>query len=241
MIKKFSEFIEEGMWGSALRRSNTDELRKESGKKVKTSFGFDIIIENSDCDYESYLEEMIDSYDSSDNFYGVLIEDLHASSVVEYLKDIKNKSGDYTNSYIVNNFCIRFEPYQEIVDFQLDDTYENEVSEKTYLSMCEGIANLIGNSNIEYCPSRDLTKEAYGNYVLILIDEREDIGEYFDVADFESGLDDLGLQDELQLWSYNHYGTNIGVRLNTNNLHNYKKYLDYTKDYLDYTKDYLGN
>ena len=237
MIKKFSEFIEEGMWGSALRRSNTDELRKESGKKVKTSFGFDIIIENSDCDYESYLKEMIDSYDSSDNFYGVWIENLKSSSSAEHRIDIKNKSGDYTNSYIVNNFCIRFEPYKEIVDFQLDDTYENEVSEKTYLSMCEGIANVIGNSNIEYCPNSLLKKETYGNnYVLILIDEGEDMGEYigedFDVADFESGLDDLGLQDELLLWSYNNYGTNIGVRLNTNNLHNYKKYLDYTKDYL---------
>ena len=29
MLKKFSEFIAEGMWGSALRRSNTNELRKE--------------------------------------------------------------------------------------------------------------------------------------------------------------------------------------------------------------------
>ena len=29
MIKKFSEFIEEGMWGSALRRSNTGEERRE--------------------------------------------------------------------------------------------------------------------------------------------------------------------------------------------------------------------
>ena len=28
-IKKFSEFIEEGMWGSALRRSNTAKERKE--------------------------------------------------------------------------------------------------------------------------------------------------------------------------------------------------------------------
>ena len=29
MIKKFSEFIEEGMWGSALKRSNTAKERKE--------------------------------------------------------------------------------------------------------------------------------------------------------------------------------------------------------------------
>ena len=29
MIKKFSEFIEEGMWGSALKRSNTGEERRE--------------------------------------------------------------------------------------------------------------------------------------------------------------------------------------------------------------------
>ena len=29
MIKKFSEFITEGMWGSALRRSNTAKERKE--------------------------------------------------------------------------------------------------------------------------------------------------------------------------------------------------------------------
>ena len=28
-IKKFSEFIEEGMWGSALKRSNTAKERKE--------------------------------------------------------------------------------------------------------------------------------------------------------------------------------------------------------------------
>ena len=28
-IKKFSEFIEEGMWGSALRRSNTAKERKD--------------------------------------------------------------------------------------------------------------------------------------------------------------------------------------------------------------------
>ena len=44
-MKKISQ-LNEGMWGSALRRSNTDELRKESGKKVKTSFGFDIIAED---------------------------------------------------------------------------------------------------------------------------------------------------------------------------------------------------
>ena len=30
MIKKFSEFIEEGMWGSALKRSNTGEERREN-------------------------------------------------------------------------------------------------------------------------------------------------------------------------------------------------------------------
>ena len=29
MIKKFSEFITEGMWGSALRRSNTAKERKD--------------------------------------------------------------------------------------------------------------------------------------------------------------------------------------------------------------------
>ena len=29
MLKKFSEFIEEGMWGSALKRSNTGEERRE--------------------------------------------------------------------------------------------------------------------------------------------------------------------------------------------------------------------
>ena len=29
MIKKFSEFIEEGMWGSALKRSNTGKERKD--------------------------------------------------------------------------------------------------------------------------------------------------------------------------------------------------------------------
>ena len=29
MLKKFSEFIEEGMWGSVLRRSNTSEERRE--------------------------------------------------------------------------------------------------------------------------------------------------------------------------------------------------------------------
>ena len=29
MIKKFSEFIEEGMWGSALRRSNSGKERKD--------------------------------------------------------------------------------------------------------------------------------------------------------------------------------------------------------------------
>ena len=29
MIKKFSEFIEEGMWGSALKRSNSAKERKE--------------------------------------------------------------------------------------------------------------------------------------------------------------------------------------------------------------------
>ena len=29
MIKKFSEFIEEGMWGSALKRSNTAKERKD--------------------------------------------------------------------------------------------------------------------------------------------------------------------------------------------------------------------
>ena len=29
MLKKFSEFITEGMWGTALKRSNTGEERRE--------------------------------------------------------------------------------------------------------------------------------------------------------------------------------------------------------------------
>ena len=35
MLKKFSEFIEEGMWGSALRRSNTSEERREDKDNTK--------------------------------------------------------------------------------------------------------------------------------------------------------------------------------------------------------------
>ena len=33
MIKKFSEFITEGMWGSALRRSNSAKERKDDEAK----------------------------------------------------------------------------------------------------------------------------------------------------------------------------------------------------------------
>ena len=39
MIKKFEDYIKEGLWSKGIERSKSGDLRGEQGKKVMTSLG----------------------------------------------------------------------------------------------------------------------------------------------------------------------------------------------------------
>lgn len=65
VVKKFKEYISEGMWKSGLDRARNNELRREQGKKVHTILGSDLILSPaSDIDYDKIITMLLNACSS---------------------------------------------------------------------------------------------------------------------------------------------------------------------------------
>ena len=145
MIRKFNEYISEGLWKTGIERSKTGELRKESGVKVETSLGTDLIIQNLDSKYEDAIKYILDGY------YGTL-EPL-GSRLTYKDEDIKKiKDGTHKYVYLLKNhnnneeFVIHFYKY-DLVKKHMDERWS--LSEDDYYSICKSIVDVFDKKNID--------------------------------------------------------------------------------------------
>ena len=253
MIKKFDEFINENIFDGIGKRSKGGSVRKEDGTYVDTILGIKVLLENPNNKHT--IKEIINK--CSDFTYSISkLIDLGAYYSTEEIKKIKNFENPY--AYLIydgnhgTSLVIEFATYEEILDPENEDFKEN-TSEKDYISLCKCIATAlkeVGNY-FDYVPSmnsRGLDKsddisEYEKEYVFKLIDESDSYNWLIDhedesdtyLEDFKESITsefpELNYETFI-CWSYRD-GCSIGIPLNTNNILNIKKYVEFTKQWFE--------
>lgn len=161
MIKKFDEFIKEGFLSKTLGRSKSGEIRKEDGRRVKTSLG-DVVLKNPNCDYEGFIVETCDGEHYND--FRIDWVDMRNFSSDE-LKTINNDTAIYTFK-INNQVAIQFATYEEMVDGEVFD--EEDYCEDDYISLCRLIAETVRKGDVDYV---DVDGEGNDIYGFLLVDD----------------------------------------------------------------------
>ena len=252
-MKKFSK-IDESLWGNIRDRVNGDTVKAEDGKKVTTCLGIDIVIKQSDCDYDGLIHDIV----VGKNEYEFGIQKLNDMSYTpdERVNVIYFRA---PYDYLIyegghgTDLVARFSSYDELLEFQLDDDFQDKYCEEDYISICRAIATKVKEVGdcLIYVPSRNTfmlsvdrhdTYDYERDYALELISENDMFNWICDHADedetdimtFKEDIIDefpeLKDQDFLG-WSYTHNGgCHIAIpAYNINNLMNIRKYREFTK------------
>ena len=235
MIKKFNEFIEEGFLSKTINRSKSGELRKEQGRRVKTPTGVEIVLENPDYNYEELMRWILDGEDG----IGVDLDNIGNYPIGDQ-KDIKKGTCEY--SHMINNRIVAsFESYEDLIE---DGRWfdEGEVTRNDYISVIEGIVNSLKQTELDRKKGNGYDSET----VFLLIDEstvyhyecesNESTLEYY-FEDFQSCFEDHFPDIELEFWSYNNYASNIGMRVDYDNLLIYKDAKEWVQNYFESLKE----
>lgn len=260
-MKKLSQ-IKESVWSDIHKRSNGKQVRKEDGKKVKTCLGIDVVLKNPECDYDNLIKTIIIGSDSEYAFGIHNIRDFSYS--IEEIANMRKFVAPYT--YMIydgghgTDLIGEFSTYQEILDFNLDDKFEQEFCEEDYISICKTIATKykeVGDC-LKYVPSKkafmissekEYTSKYETDYVFELISESEvynwlcdDIrNEEYDDTYLISFKEDIIYEfpeltnTDFICWSYSNYGgCYVGIpSYNINNLLNIRKYIEFTKKWFN--------
>lgn len=252
-MKKLSK-LQESFWGDVHRRSIGDEVRKEDGTIVDTCIGVKILLKNPSCDYNKLIKDIIVGHNEYE--FGI-----------QPLKDQPYTPDERVNvmkfvapyDYLIyegghgTDLVATFSSYSELLEFNLDDDFEDEYCEEDYISICRGIATKVKEVGdcFAYVPRRNTfmisvdrqdTSDYEGDYCLELISENG----MFDWIVEHSDEQDIDLNDfkndiiyefpELKDmdfigWSYtNNGGCYVGIpAYNINNLLNIRKYKEFTE------------
>ena len=230
-VKKFDEYIKEGLWSKGVDRSKTGDIRGEQGKKVHTSIGVDIIIQDQSCDYEYFIKELLNNINESP--FGLVI-----TFVQNNVKTKKEMIPSY--SYILNDeVIIKFNTYDHlIVSTEID---EDDISEHDYISIISGIAERLKQINlIERVYSKRNGIFIYDEYIPLLTKKQvEQIMKYRNDGEEKDYWEDSfleGFQDNLM----REFDADVNIyledgmtemKLNYSSLSQYDKIMTYTKDY----------
>ena len=253
-MKRLSQ-ITESVWGDIRKRGLGDEVKSEEGKKVHTCLDIDIVLKNPNCDYNGLIHDIVVG---GDNEYEFGIQKLNDMSYtpdervnVIYFRapyDYLIYEGGHGTDLVAT-----FSSYSELLEFNLDDDFEDEYCEEDYISICRGIATKVKEVGdcFVYVPRRNTfmisvdrqdTSDYEGDYCLELISENG----MFDWIVEHSDEQDIDLNDfkndiiyefpELKDmdfigWSYtNNGGCYVGIpAYNINNLLNIRKYKEFTE------------
>ena len=253
-MKKLSK-ITESIWSDMQDRSIGEKRREEDGKKVQTCIGIEVFLKNPNCDYNALIRDLIEENAEYHSEYGVSItnpKDINLTP--DEMVNVRKWEAPYTyliydgqhGTSLVSNFWT----YSEILDFELDNDFEEKYLEDDYISICECVSKLlkeVGDS-FAYVPRNKAfilgakgSDRYEGEYVLQLIDEGS-VSYWFAMQGDNTDGEELNYfkEDiidtfpELKFvdfigWSY-YDGCNIAIPYTSiNNLTNFKKYKEYTK------------
>ena len=242
MVLKFDEYINEGFLSKTYDRYRTGELRKEDGQKVKTVFGIEIVLHNPNYNYDKLIEYMLDA--PSDDDMGIDIDSLGNYEGINNGRQIIAgiKKGDDPYRYLIDgHYVASFDSYEDVKDFDISELDIDVLDEHDYIQIIKSIVEVLKQTDLEKSNERT----SYGSEVcLLLMDESKewdyeckmnDTTRDFFWDDFKSWFEEKFEDAELKTWSYNNYGSSIGVSVNYNNLLNYQEMKSEVEEYYKYT------
>ena len=236
MILKFEEYINEGLWSKGVERSQTGELRKGDGKRVKSPWGFEMVLHNPNFNFVNLMKEILDN--TEDDPMGISMDSIgnweNYNNGRERLKKIKQGEDPY--AYMVdNNYIASFNSYEEAVDEDMYDFDGEGIDEHDYIEVLKAIVDKL--KTVDF----GKTKGSYSYEIrLLLMDEdreynyecemNESTRDWF-WDDFKMWFEEAYPDAELDTWSYANYGSNIGVELNYDNLNDFQEMKEEVEDY----------
>lgn len=242
----------ESVWSDIQDRSTGDVVRKEDGSKVTTCLGTEIFLKNPQCDYDEIIKSMFEK----ESGYELSIENIHQTNITpDEMVNVRKWEAPYV--YLIyegghgTDLLVDFYPYTDILDWELDDQFENDVVEDDYISICKGVATKlkeIGDCfvyiplNKGYTLNTKHSSRYGGDYELLLVDEStvynwlvdvddEYIQEHFLDEFRESMINEFPelAKTDFIIWSYQD-GCNIGIPMfDLNNIMNIRKYREFAE------------
>ena len=244
----------ESVWNDIRKRGNGSEIKQEEGRKVTTCLGVDITLKQPDCDYDGLIHDIV----VGRNEYEFGIQNARdVKCTPDEMINVRKFLAPY--DYLIydgghgTDLVACFSSYDELIEFQLDDEFEDKYCEEDYISICRCIATKmkeVGDSLV-YIPSgksfalgvdRQDTSEYERDYGLELISE-EDVYYWTSSHTYEDGDDLLSFKEDIidefpelkdidfVCWSYSHNGGYyIAIpAYNISNILNIRKYQEFTK------------
>ena len=254
-MKKLSQ-ITESVWGDIRKKSLGENPRLETGKKVKTCLGVDVIVRNITEKYDELIKDMLSRTRSGYDIGILSPRDLNLSP--EEMKNVRDWSAPYKHLIYDGQFgtslIANYYTYEEITDW--DEEFKEEFSEDDYMTICKCVSTKLKEIGdcFEYVPQNKdvcvigeeskLAEQYEGEEQFGLVDEGtvfswecSQEGEYGPIG--STYLDDFKesiiyefpeLEDEVFLfWSFGNQGVNIAIPMNVNNVMNIRKYVEFTK------------
>lgn len=238
MIKRFDEFIEEGFLSKTLGRAKSDTNRLEDGNGVMTDFGEKITVKSIEFDYEEFINDLIEGSYEEDDLYSIY-----------YLHDSKPTSGLGGFEYYIGttvddeHVTICFPDYSDI-----EDDYEEDISEDDYRRICEVIANAIKNVKCLGLMTRD--ESSFAEFAIVSYNDMDEIGEGEGYSKFRKMLcndfnnkechishgHDLGAWDEMRI-KLNYWSILNGSKLYDNAQECVSKFFEEENEDDDYEED----
>ena len=241
IVRKFDEFINEGLWSKTLNRGRTGEFRREEARKVMTKLGVEVTLHNPNFDYDELIEYMLDAGEGD---MAIDISSLGSYEGInggrKIIADIK-KGVDPYRHLLDGHYVASFDSYDDIIE---DDMYDMDgFDEHDYLEIIRAIVEVLKKG--QYSLSSNRTGYDYTCY-LVLCDESDmhhyecemnDSTREFWFDWFKEWFKETFKDVEYETWSYNNYSSSIGVKINYYNVVNYEKM---RKEVHEYIKDVIA-
>ena len=199
----------ESVWNDIRRRGIGADIKQEDGRKVTTCLGVDITLKQADCDYDGLIRDIV----VGKNEYEFGIHDRkYMYEVVKLTPDemINVRKCEAPYDYLIydglngTDLYACFSSYDELLEFQLDDEFQDKYCEEDYISICGCIATKlkeIGDCFV-WVPSRKPMMLDYG--------KRKDEDSYsyrdrIDTSKYESDyMLELISEEDVYYWTSSH-------------------------------------
>ena len=233
MIKKFKEYISEGLWKSGIERSRAGTPRKEDGVKVKTILGVDINLKDPTIDYDRIIKMITDrDYDSIEYEHNLNTRDGLTPNDVKLIKN-----GEHNYYHLFKNTNNDEEFLLSLYDYNTFIRHTGvELGEDDYNSICRSIAEVIRINEVNFMLNEYGDGSVDGITYLMSVDDDDWVSDEIIkmyVRNFRKQFPESRLPWVIQ----DKNGTDIGLSFNLDAIVNYKKYKEFTEDWFTKNKN----